>query len=228
MEAINMKLINLKKIILQGIKMFVICLVVVGCWQNQREWEKASKRNTVDSYREFIQKHPRSEFSQQALTELEKLSRFDDWNQAQKESTIFAYEDFLTKHPNAEFAMQARSILDGMYINRDWEKAKSINSIEAYEIFLLHYSTGNISEEAYSRLKSLRCKMNIERFALEESLLPIPKRASHTFEEVMSMLDQRINFRNKLESSLKNDSITKEQYDSLEKISFKHGLGDVR
>jgi hypothetical protein len=203
----------------------ILLLLIVGCGRSEKDWEKANTENTITAYEGFLQKHPRSKFSNEAISRLEKLYRPVDWKKAQAANTIATYEEFLQKHPEGEYADQTRFILNEMYLPRDWEKARSTNTIEAYEEFLKLHPKGNFADEACSLLKPLKYERNFERLAAEERSLPIPHKRSHTMEEVLNMIRQRADLAKKFKQALENDEITKEQYEILMKRNQKHSLG---
>lgn len=116
-------------------------------------------------------------------------------------------------------------MLNELYIHRDWEITRSNNTLEACEAFLKRYPKGDLADEARSLLHYLQYKMNFESLAKEERSLPIPKERSHTLEEVMYMIKKRADIAKRFKSSLENDKITKEQFDTLMKRNQRHGLG---
>jgi hypothetical protein len=203
----------------------IVLLLLAGCGVDKKDWEKARRANTIVAYEEFLQKHPKSDFSKEARTRLEKLYRPLDWEKVKTANTIIAYEEFLRKHPESEYTEEARSILNDMYLPRDWERAKSTNTIEAYEEFLQKHPKGKWTDEARSLLKPLYCQRNYERLTAEERSLPIPRKGSHTLEEVLDMLEERARLAVKFKKALEDEKITKEQYEKLMKENQKHGLG---
>lgn len=217
----------MKKCILLTIVASLVLGFLAGCDRSERDWERASTTNTVAAYEEYLHRHPESKFSNEAMSRLEELSRPADWRKAQAANTIPAYEEFLRKHPQGEYADQARSALNELHLPRDWETARYLNTIEAYEEFLERHPKSEHSEEVLRLLKPLRQEENFEQLAAEEQALPIPRKHSHTLEQVIDMIHQRANLSRKFKGALENGEITKEQYETLIKRNLKHGFGEA-
>jgi hypothetical protein len=117
-----------------------VCLIlglVPGCITIQDRWAAATSEDTIQSYEDFLQRYPESEYSEQAKSRLETLQLESDWQMAQKSNTIGAYEIFLRKYPNSRYSNQAKSALQQL---RDqlsiWQLVQQQNSLEAYNNFL--------------------------------------------------------------------------------------------
>ena len=79
-----------------------------GCSQEQQDWRAAERRDTTQSYGQFIERHPDSELVRQARTRIAQLVEDRDWIQAGQADTAAAYEEFLTRHPAGKWAQEAR------------------------------------------------------------------------------------------------------------------------
>jgi len=53
-----------------------------GCSQEQQDWRAAERRDSTQSYGQFIERHPDSELVKQARTRIAQLAEDRDWNQA--------------------------------------------------------------------------------------------------------------------------------------------------
>jgi len=58
-----------------------------------------------------------------------------------------------------------------------------------------------------------------------EAMLPVPRKASHTVDEVMRMLKIRIEFASKLDTALAVGRITASEDQQLKRLSRLHGMG---
>jgi len=79
-----------------------------GCSQEQQDWRAAERRDSTQSYGQFIERHPDSELVKQARTRIAQLAEDRDWNQAGQVDTSAAYEEFLARHPAGKWAQEAR------------------------------------------------------------------------------------------------------------------------
>jgi len=64
-----------------------------------------------------------------------------------------------------------------------------------------------------------------EQLEIEESALPIPQKGSHTIEEVMNMLNQRLEMKKKIIYFKETNKINQDQCDVLLKRNRDHSLG---
>jgi len=51
----------------------IVSIFLLGCDSTKNDWEKAQQNNTVESYTEFLFKHPNSEFSENARKQMGKI-----------------------------------------------------------------------------------------------------------------------------------------------------------
>ncbi len=79
-----------------------------GCSQEQQDWRAAERRDTTQSYGQFIERHPDSELVKQARARVAQLAEDRDWNLAGHADTAAAYEQFLARHPAGKWAQEAR------------------------------------------------------------------------------------------------------------------------
>jgi len=86
-----------------------LCLVLLasGCSREQQDWRSAEAADTIDSYGQFIQRHPDSELVTQARTRVAQLGEDRDWQRAGSADTVDAYREFISQHPNGKWAQEA-------------------------------------------------------------------------------------------------------------------------
>src|ERR1700759_4487813 len=86
-----------------------VCLLLVtaGCSREQQDWRSAESADTIDSYGQFIQRHPESELVTQARARVAQLGEDQDWQRAGSADTVDAYREFIAQHPNGKWAQEA-------------------------------------------------------------------------------------------------------------------------
>jgi len=84
-----------------------LLLVLAGCSREQQDWRSAESSDTIESYGQFIQRHPESELATQARARVVQLGEERDWQHAGSADTVDAYREFLAQHPNGKWAQEA-------------------------------------------------------------------------------------------------------------------------
>lgn len=85
----------------------LLLLLLSGCSREQQDWRSAESSDTIDSYGQFIQRHPESELVTQARARVAQLGEDRDWQRAGSADTVDAYREFITQHPNGKWAQEA-------------------------------------------------------------------------------------------------------------------------
>lgn len=87
-----------------------ICLLLLtaGCSREQQDWRSAEAADTMESYGQFIQRHPESELATQARTRVAQLGEERDWQHAGSADNADAYRQFLVDHPTGKWSEEAR------------------------------------------------------------------------------------------------------------------------
>jgi serine/threonine protein kinase len=130
--------------------------------EEQRDWDEAWKKGTVQSWEEFIQRHPRSSRVEEAHHALAETS---DYEAAGREDTEAAWRKYVAKWPQGRHALEA-----GIHLNkakeremeRAYEESKSSDEPERYRDFLKRYPNAARSSEIEQLLQ--------ERTAFDEAL----------------------------------------------------------
>ncbi len=93
-----------------GSRAIAVCLLLLtgGCSREQQDWHSAEAADTIESYDQFIQRHPESELTTQARARVAQLGEERDWQRAGSADTADAYRQFLADHPNGKWAQEAR------------------------------------------------------------------------------------------------------------------------
>ncbi len=74
------------------------------CDSSKRDWDKAEKANTIETYEQFLLDHKDSKFAGPAIKEIELLN----WDKVQTLNTVEEYTLFMKKYPQSEFTEKAK------------------------------------------------------------------------------------------------------------------------
>jgi hypothetical protein len=99
------------------IALAVFLALVAGCSREQQDWRSAEAADTVESYGQFLDRHPDSELATQARTRVAQLTEEREWQQASKADTADAYRQFLAQHPNDRWSQEARIRIQNFALN---------------------------------------------------------------------------------------------------------------
>jgi hypothetical protein len=90
----------------------ILCLSLLSYPQN-KEWKKALKINSIESYTKFLKKFPEGNLSDSASKRIEILS----YNQALSSASVLEYENFIKKYPESRYSADLRSKFASVKIN---------------------------------------------------------------------------------------------------------------
>jgi cell division septation protein DedD len=102
---------------LKGAALAVFLFLVAACSREQQDWRSAEAADTVESYGQFLDRHPDSELATQARTRVTQLAEEREWKQASTTDTADAYREFLAQHPNGKWAQEARIRIQNFALN---------------------------------------------------------------------------------------------------------------
>lgn len=80
--------------------LLVFCTV---CFSQNVDWNKAKQENTVESYQDFLDNYPSSEYSESAKSALLEL----EFNKIKNNNSIEDYYRYMKKYPDSEFSLKA-------------------------------------------------------------------------------------------------------------------------
>ncbi|MCP4714060.1 MAG: outer membrane lipoprotein-sorting protein [Deltaproteobacteria bacterium] len=115
--------------------------------QHQAQYEPYRLRNTVESYREFIQQHPRNLFIDTARAAIIRLE-FDPY---EEQNNIEGYMEFVLRYPDNPNVFKASTTIEQIEFKRYEQK----DSISSYRAFLEKYPNGVFAVLAQNRLQEL-------------------------------------------------------------------------
>jgi cell division septation protein DedD len=102
-----------RKVAIQAVLVFLLA----ACSREQQDWRSAEAADTVESYGQFLDRHPDSELATQARTRVAQLAEEREWKQASTTDTADAYREFLAQHPNGKWAQEARIRIQNFALN---------------------------------------------------------------------------------------------------------------
>ena len=91
--------------------------LATACSREQQDWRSAEASDTVESYGQFLERHPESELVTQARTRVAQLTEDREWQHASTTDTADAYRQFLAQHPNGKWAEEARIRIQNFALN---------------------------------------------------------------------------------------------------------------
>ena len=95
----------------------VFLFLSTACSREQQDWRSAEAADTVESYGQFLERHPESELVTQARTRVAQLTEEREWQHASSTDTADAYRQFLAQHPNGKWAQEARIRIQNFALN---------------------------------------------------------------------------------------------------------------
>lgn len=122
---------------------FILC----GCATSQRDWETASRRNTIAEYQTYIRAHADAQYADIARQRIQRLK----FEQAQNAHTESVLEAFIREYPSGALSEQARELLEAMALSA----ADRVNSVPAYEKFLSRFPDGRSASKVEQKVRAL-------------------------------------------------------------------------
>ncbi|GMU59157.1 MAG: hypothetical protein AMXMBFR34_09200 [Myxococcaceae bacterium] len=125
-----------------------LALALLGC--RDPAYTMASKRDTVEAWREFILQNPKDEHLEDARDRLAEL----ELSEAQKVHSVVAYKRFLEEFGDTDSAPAAKKLLESLRFNAAMEKGTA----QALRQFLRDHPDGAHRAEVEKRLAELEIK----------------------------------------------------------------------
>lgn len=142
--------------------------------QEEKDWEAAQEENTLEGYKEFLDKYPDSRYKNELIRRANRLIRQqerEEWEEVKKKDTLEDYKKFIEKYsPHGYYIDYAKEAIRNLEID-DWRVAESENTIEAYEKFLEKWAPDgeyvNDAKEAIVKIEDEKKQAVIEKEYLE-------------------------------------------------------------
>lgn len=82
--------------------------LLAGCSTERQDWRSAEAADSMESYGDFLRKHPEGELATRARERVAQLAEERDWQTTGTLDTLEAYQQFLAQHPQGKWAEEAR------------------------------------------------------------------------------------------------------------------------
>lgn len=115
----------------KSLLLLLLCLLFLGLsgCAVTKDWERASATNTIEGYKEFLNKHPYGSYSNMAR---HKIAEFE-WIQVSSEDTISGYENFIAIYPWSSKSAIAKERLKLKY-DMDSKELDKIHRERVYQL----------------------------------------------------------------------------------------------
>ena len=143
---------------MKGLRIGVVSaavLLVIACSNPEADWTKAQAQHTEESYQDFLDRHPDSEWSRRAQAEIDVIRDRRDLEKARTVDAIEAYNNYLLAHPVGAYLGEARQRIYELETEEAWAAAKNAGSRVALEDFIIRYADTAQAAEARTALAKL-------------------------------------------------------------------------
>lgn len=123
---------------------------------DEEEWRKAKKVNTINSYRQYLERPTNERYRTEAQRLVNKLEEDADWSFAAKANTYDAYLAYQRKHPMGDHRTDCTVRLAVYEDDIDWQKAVSSSALSIYEKYVQKHPNGKHLSEAQARIIEFR------------------------------------------------------------------------
>ncbi len=137
------------------ILLFVTLPIV--CYGQKKEFKEASKRNSIESYTEFLEQYPNSKFSEAAKEKKTNLCIY--WGKQVNKSSSSDLKKFLNLCPETDNRAQIETLIEELRENIEWDKALKENTYETFEIFQHNFPNSKRIEKAKKRAEKVKNRM---------------------------------------------------------------------
>ena len=138
---------------MRNLFLFTLLLALsLTCFSQEGKWDKAQKKNTIESYQKFLQKYPDSEYSENAQSKIIEL----EYKVVKNDNTIESYSNFIKKYPKANQTSEATKKL----MQLEYIYARENHSISIYKDFLKKYPNASFEDEIRNYIITLEAISN--------------------------------------------------------------------
>jgi hypothetical protein len=81
-----------------------------GCGTTERDWKRAKDANTASGYTDFLTKHPKGTYANDARAAIEEI----DWNSARAKNTAADYNKYIQTYSSGKHAAEAKAGIDAI------------------------------------------------------------------------------------------------------------------
>jgi len=148
-------------------------LLLSNCNSIEKDYKKAVKDNSIDSYNEFIDKHKDHSLADTALAKIEYLS----FQTAIKSNNADSIRAFLNNYPVTKYEEKAIYYLDSLL----FDIALKYNSADSIENFIKRYNKSHFLAQAEKKIEEMIYINAIKNNSVNELKLYIKKYPKGTF-----------------------------------------------
>jgi sporulation related protein len=138
---------------------YALCLLSVlalaACSSAQSDWQQSNASNTVNSYQEFLQKHPNTPQSVEARNRIRALLDEEAWTRARQVNTLQSYQGYIQDQPAGAHVAEAKDNIASSERSIAWLAASETDTPESLEAFLQKYPQGPQADKAKAHLAQL-------------------------------------------------------------------------
>lgn len=133
-------------------------------------YEKACNKGTLDAFRYFIDKYPKSKYVKDVNSKIKTLELNVEKNAYQvacQTGTLDAFNTFLKKYPRSQYSKDIQNRIKDFDL---WNVAKRSNTIQAYESYLRNSQFQTFSSEANVAIVDLKSIAEWEKIKSNNNL----------------------------------------------------------
>lgn len=126
----------------------IFCIVLfLSCAFEKADFSEAEKKNTVEAYEAFLQKHPQGEFSEEATERIHQLA----FQLAKQKDSLHIYQKYQTKYPESKFSSDVSNRIEEL----EYQFVKQKDSLHVYKKFKQAYPESRFLVEVDSCIEEL-------------------------------------------------------------------------
>jgi hypothetical protein len=113
--------------------------IFISCSNIEKDYQKAIKEDSIETYEDFLKKHPESNYTKEIKNKILALEK-SEFEAAMKKNTVIVYEQFIAKFPNSKFIINAKDKISFIEYQRALKIIeKYISDKQIREFLLCHF-----------------------------------------------------------------------------------------
>jgi hypothetical protein len=125
--------------------------------EDEQEWQRTERENTIFAYNRFIDKYPASKYSDHAKKIIDEIEDESAWHKAKGWDTVGGYRQYISKYTKylGNAKMRVAELINIKEEMDLWNLAVHENKRECFEKYLQVYPTGKFCDEAQANIGKL-------------------------------------------------------------------------
>lgn len=121
-------------------------------------WNTCRQEDTVDAYRLFVRRYPKSRFHALAAAQLSRLEAEEMWGEIRGKGLPYQYTEFVRKYPTSPHAQEAIAFIKETEKKEKerWNRCRKMDTLSAYLDYLITYPSGQYVLPAQERIDELQ------------------------------------------------------------------------